>query len=75
MKLEHTTNLEDNTEVTLTVVYEYTHPDLQDDAWLLDSLDNSEIYYVVSITHDDKEIQEFIEKYKEDLENEIIDTL
>ena len=76
MELIHTTTLNDNkTQVDLKVVYQYTHQDLADNEYWLDTLQPEEIYEIVSITHDDEEIMQFIQEYRQELENEIIEKL
>lgn len=76
MELIHTTLLNDNkTQVDLKVVYQYTHEDLADNEYWLDTLQPEEIYEIVSITHDDEEIMQFIQEYRQELENEIIEKL
>ena len=61
--------------IDIVVNYEYINPDIADDDYLLDTLDNVDIYYVSSITSVLPEYQQEIAKYYDEIANEIIDEL
>lgn len=70
-----TTTLDNSEEIEIIVKYDYQNDDILDDDYIFEITDNTDKYYIIDITSVNTEHQDEINKYYNDIINEVIDQL